>query len=301
MRMILARDLESNTSRSEFLQRIASIPVVYLAWNIAAETYNNVKSSHKILKVSLNTTEKAASFISEPILRRFEKQLKSADHIACRGLETLEGIVPSIINQRKKFYRQTKSVYDDTVESGLKKYQVVKKLSTSKFVDIVNDGTEKLEEFLASPYGEVCDIAIDFVLDVGEMYVDHFLPPLGDERPEKMFGDRGKEPLSTRTELLRNRLKERFYKHSLLKIQSIKLRTKIFVIKIFQINLYQYVVETSAAIPEMNKALFKKNKVTFGILLIKIYLICLLYFMRKVFRYAEENILVHCFICYKSF
>lgn len=251
MRMILARDLESNKSRSEFLQRIASIPVVYLAWNIAAETYNNVKSSHRFLKVSLNTTERAASYISEPVLRRFEKQLKSADHIACRGLETLQGIVPSILNKREKFYRQTKNVYDDTVESGLKKYAVVKKLSTSKFVGIVNDGTEKFEEFLASPYGEVCDIAIDFVLDVGEMYVDHFLPPLGDERPEKLFGDRGKEPLSTRTELLKNRLKERFYKHSLLKIQSIKLRTKMFVIKIYQINLYQYVVETSAAIPEI--------------------------------------------------
>ncbi|KAF8793066.1 uncharacterized protein LOC129968644 isoform X2 [Argiope bruennichi] len=221
MRMVLARDLESNRSKSEFVHRIASIPVVYLAWNIAAETYNNVKSSNKILKVSLNTTEKAAYFISEPVLRRFKRQLKSADYIACRGLETLQGIVPSILYQREKL------------------------------VDIVNDGTEKLEEFLASPYGEVCDIALDFVLDVGEMYVDHFLPPLGDERPEKLFGDRAKEPFSKRTELLKNRVKERLYKHSLLKIQTIRLRTKLFVIKIYRINPYKYVVETSSAIPEM--------------------------------------------------
>ncbi|GIY36111.1 uncharacterized protein CDAR_101651 [Caerostris darwini] len=249
--MVLAKDLESNKSRSEFVHRIASIPVVYLAWNIAAETYNNVKSSNVILKVSLNTTEKAAHFISEPVLRRFEKQLKSADHIACRGLETIQGIVPSILFQREKFFRQTKSVYDDTVESGIRKYQVVKKISTSKFVDIVNDGTEKFEEFLASPYGEICDIALDFALDVGDMYVDHFLPPLGDERPEKLFGDRGREPLSKRTELLKNRLKERIYKHTLLKIQMIRLRTKILVIKIYHINPYQYIVETSAAVPEM--------------------------------------------------
>ncbi|GIY72064.1 uncharacterized protein CEXT_94991 [Caerostris extrusa] len=241
--MVLAKDLESNKSRSEFVHRIASIPVVYLAWNIAAETYNNVKSSNVILKVSLNTTEKAAHFISEPVLRRFEKQLKSADHIACRGLETIQGIVP--------IFRQTKSVYDDTVESGIRKYQVVKKISTSKFVDIVNDGTEKFEEFLASPYGEICDIALDFALDVGDMYVDHFLPPLGDERPEKLFGDRGREPLSKRTELLKNRLKERIYKHTLLKMQMIRLRTKILVIKIYHINPYQYIVETSAAVPEM--------------------------------------------------
>ncbi|CAL1289655.1 unnamed protein product [Larinioides sclopetarius] len=250
LRMVLARDLESNKSRSEFVHRIASIPVVYLAWNIAAETYNSVKSSNRILKVSLNTTEKAAYFISEPVLRRFERQLKSADYIACKGLETLQGIVPSILYQREKIIRQTKNVYDDTVESGLKKYQVVKKISTSKLVDIVNDGTEKLEEFLASPYGEVCDIAFDFVLDVGEMYVDHFLPPLGDERPEKLFGDRAKEPFSKRTELLKNRVKERLYKHSLLKIQAVRLRTKLFIIKIYRINPYKYIVETSAAVPE---------------------------------------------------
>lgn len=49
----------------------------------------------------------------------------------------------------------------------------------------MNDGTYKLYEFLASPYGEVCEIGLEFALEAGELYVDHYLPPLGDE--SKLF------------------------------------------------------------------------------------------------------------------
>ncbi|KAG8187842.1 hypothetical protein JTE90_001216 [Oedothorax gibbosus] len=241
--------MERNRSKSEFVQRIVNIPVVYLAWNLAADTYSTIKSSNNFLRVSLSTTEKAAYFVSQPILKTFENQLKSADLIACRGLETLQGIVPSISNQRRKFYKQTRIVYEDTVESGLKKYELVKKLGASKVMDFINDGTIKLYEFLATPYGEVCEIGLDFALEAGELYVDQYLPPLGDERPEKLFGDRGKAPVSKRAELLRNRFKERFYKHSLLKVQMIRLRTRFLLIKVYHINLYNYLVETSALVP----------------------------------------------------
>lgn len=48
-------------------------------------------------------------------------------------------------------------------------------------MEFINDGTIKLYEFLATPYGEVCEIGLDFALEAGELYVDHYLPPLGDE------------------------------------------------------------------------------------------------------------------------
>lgn len=74
--MVLLRDLESNKARSEFIQRVASIPVVYFAWNIAAGTYNNLKSSNKFLNLSLSTTERAALFVSRPVFKKLEKQCK---------------------------------------------------------------------------------------------------------------------------------------------------------------------------------------------------------------------------------
>ncbi|XP_035219708.1 lipid storage droplets surface-binding protein 2-like [Stegodyphus dumicola] len=249
LKMVLVKDVEANRSTSEFVQRVAAIPVVYLAWNIATEAYRNVKYSNKFFKVSLATTEKAACFVSKPVFRKFEKQLKAADQLACKGLDTLQGIVPSIIHQQEKLYRQTKDIYEETVESGLKKYEMVKKLGASKAAQLINESSQKFSEFLASPYGEVCEIAMDFVFDAGELYVDYYLPPLGDERPEKLFGDRGKEPVWKRAELLRNRFKERLYKHSLLEIQRFRLKTKTFIASIYHFNMYEYLVEIYPRIP----------------------------------------------------
>lgn len=52
-----------------------------------------------------------------------------------------------------------------------------------------------------------------------------------------MFGDRGKEPKWQRADLLRNRIKERLYKHTLLQIQRVRLQTRVFITKISQLNL----------------------------------------------------------------
>nr|XP_042895619.1 uncharacterized protein LOC107453658 isoform X2 [Parasteatoda tepidariorum] len=239
----MVQDLESNNEpKSEFIHRVStSIPVVYLAWNIAAETYNSVKLSNNILKVSLNTTEKVANFITRPVFNRFQKQLKSADVIACWSFQTLQEFVPYIIYQQQRIYKQTKDLYEDTVESGLRKYDIIKKL--------LHESSEKLAEFRASPYGEVCELALDFTLEAGEMYVDYYLPPLGDERPEKLFGDRGKEPVWKRTELLKNRMKERLYKHSLLKMQMMRLKIKSFIVQVYHTNLYGYIVNVSSSLP----------------------------------------------------
>lgn len=247
--MVLLKDVESNKSRSEFLHRVASIPVVYLAWNIATETYNNLKASNKFLNVSLTTTERATLFVSRPVLKRLEKQLELADHLACRGLETLQGIIPGIKHQQQKFYRQTRNIYDDTIESGLRRYTVIKHIGTSKLLQFVDKGTQRFEELRASPYGEFLDVALDIAFGTGEIYVDHYLPPLGDERPEKVFGDRGKEPKWKRAELLKNRVKERLYKHTLLKVQRFRLQTKYVTARIYQFNLYEYLLEVSSAIP----------------------------------------------------
>lgn len=247
--MTLLRDLEANKAKSEFLQRVASIPVVYFAWNIATDAYNCLKNSNKLLNFSLTTTEKAAHFISSPFVKRLEKPLKFADRLACRGLETLEGIVPRVRYHQEKFYRQTIGVYTETVESGIKKYTFIRNLSSSKLLQFMNEGTQRLEELSASPYGEVCDLVLDIVFGAGEIYVDYYLPPLGDERPEKVFGDRGKEPKWKRAELLRNRIKERLYKHTLLKIQRVRLQTKVFVTKVSKFSLYEYVIQVSSTIP----------------------------------------------------
>ena len=73
LRMSLLKDLEANKAKSEFLHRVASIPVVYLAWNIATDAYNNLKTSNKIFNVSLTTTEKAALTVTKPVFKRLEK------------------------------------------------------------------------------------------------------------------------------------------------------------------------------------------------------------------------------------
>lgn len=256
LKMVLLRDMESSKIRSEFLHRVASIPVVYLAWNIATDTYNSLKTSNKLINVSLTTTEKAAIFVSKPLLERLSKQLELADHLACRGLDSLQGIVPSIRHQQEKLYRHTKGIYDGTVESGLKKYSVAKGVGISKLSQFVNKGTRRFEELCASPYGEVFDVALDIAFGTGEIYVDYYLPPLGDERPEMVFGDRSNEPKWKRAKLLRNRIKERLYKHSLLKVQNIRLQTKSVIAKVYKFNLYEYIVEVSSAIPASATVLF---------------------------------------------
>lgn len=50
-----------------------------------------------------------------------------------------------------------------------------------QLLQFVNEGTKRFEELCASPYGEVCDLVLDIVFGAGEIYVDYYLPPLGDE------------------------------------------------------------------------------------------------------------------------
>lgn len=76
LKMVLAKDLERNRSKSEFVHRIINIPVVYLAWEIAADAYHTLKTSNNFFRISLTTTEKAAYFVSKPILKTFENQCK---------------------------------------------------------------------------------------------------------------------------------------------------------------------------------------------------------------------------------
>lgn len=60
-------------------------------------------------------------------------------------------------------------------------FKIAKAILVLQFLQFINEGTQRFEELCASPYGEVCDLVLDIVFGAGEIYVDYYLPPLGDE------------------------------------------------------------------------------------------------------------------------
>ncbi|XP_030398515.1 perilipin-2-like isoform X2 [Gopherus evgoodei] len=130
--------------QQNLLRRVASLPLVSSAYDMAATAYASTKESHPYLKSLCDVAEKGVKTISDaaasraqPILTSFEPQIAAANEYAVKGLGTLEEKLPSLQITADKAASDTKELVPSKVEACCK---------FSSLVDVTRDAVQESME-----------------------------------------------------------------------------------------------------------------------------------------------------------
>uniref|UniRef100_A0A674KEF6 Uncharacterized protein n=2 Tax=Terrapene triunguis TaxID=2587831 RepID=A0A674KEF6_9SAUR len=81
--------------------RVADLPLVRSACEMASDSYTATKETHPAMKAVCDVAETGVRAITsaavtgaQPILDQLESQIAAANEYACKGLDTLEGKLP---------------------------------------------------------------------------------------------------------------------------------------------------------------------------------------------------------------
>lgn len=202
----------ANGFRLRFVEHVVNLPAVNIACSVAFQTYKNVKASNRLLDVTLNTAEKAGSFMTQksmPVIRKFENQIKAVDDVACKGLENLAEVAPVITKRPEQVISYGRQRCSETIQNGLNK------LVTSKnyLKDVVDSEIQKSIAILSIPFSTTAGQRIlhlpDHVLDRIEAYVNCYYPPQQNEEPEEPSDSQSKLPSWTRVKNLSKKVEMR--------------------------------------------------------------------------------------------
>ncbi|XP_064474929.1 perilipin-2-like [Ornithodoros turicata] len=124
---------------SNFVTRIAGLPVIATALGTATNSYNRVKEMNGLLTYTLNTAEKSASFAVNqtiPVIQKFATPIEYVDSLACKGLDKVEESYPivksppgEILSEAMALGRKT---YGDAKDTGITKVNNLKTYSSEK-------------------------------------------------------------------------------------------------------------------------------------------------------------------------
>ncbi|KAM7177662.1 perilipin-3-like [Macrochelys suwanniensis] len=222
--------------QQNLLRRVASLPLVSSAYDMAATAYTSTKESHPYLKSLCDVAEKGVKTISEaaasraqPILTSWEPQTYSFA-VATKGLDTLEEKLPSLQITVDKVASDTKGLVSSKVEA------------TSRFSSLVDVTRESVQDSVASTksvmthsvnavmgsrMGQMAVSGVEAVLEKSEELLNQYLPITDEELAElaTSIKEDGVAPLQPQSYFVRlgslsSKLRHRAYQHSLAKIKN---------------------------------------------------------------------------------
>jgi len=140
-----SQDMNGTISKSQFLQKVDTIPLVHNMWLSLVTRYSLIKDKHPVLKEGLELGEKTATWAEEKAaylvtVTNLDQPLKKIDHAALNGVVQLENTQNQV---RNRFQSANKAV-QTRIETTTK---------------TVNQGTEWVRSFVFAPAHN----AMDFV------------------------------------------------------------------------------------------------------------------------------------------
>jgi len=107
-----SQEINGKGSKSQFLNKVDTIPVVHNIWLSLLTRYSLIKDTHPIVKESLEFGEKTASWAEEKAeylitVTNLDKPLKKIDNVALNGVVQLENTQNEV---RNRFHTANKAV-----------------------------------------------------------------------------------------------------------------------------------------------------------------------------------------------
>uniref|UniRef100_A0A8D0GWJ8 Perilipin n=1 Tax=Sphenodon punctatus TaxID=8508 RepID=A0A8D0GWJ8_SPHPU len=245
------------------LRRVASMPLVSSAYDIAATAYSATKKNHPYVRALCDAAEKgvktiteAAVSVAQPLLTKLEAQISTANEYACKGLDTLEEKMPILQLPADK-------VVSDTKELVTSKMTDVKDTVSSKLSGVVDTAKETMQghvettksvialglnTVMGSRVGQIAVSGAEAVLVRSEELVDQYLPITNEELAELATTVKeedlvpGQQTCLVRLGSLSSKLRHRAYEHSLDKMKQARQNVKEALSQLHQaIDLIEYV------------------------------------------------------------
>ncbi|XP_061494525.1 perilipin-3-like isoform X2 [Rhineura floridana] len=247
---VSSHDDEAGESGQEnVLRRVASMPLVSSAYDMAATAYHSTKDNHPYVKSLCDAAEKGMKTLTEvaintaqPILTKLEPQIAAVNEYASSGLDTLEEKLPILQMTADKVASDTKEMVSAKMASA--KEAIASKLSgvVGMTREAVQDGMEatksaighSLTMVMESRVGQIAASGAEAVLDRSEDLIDEYLPITDEELAEITAtvkdGDvvpvqqHEQQKYLVRLGSLSSRLRHRAYLHSVAKIKQARQR-----------------------------------------------------------------------------
>jgi hypothetical protein len=164
-----------NLIQLQFLNRVATLPIINSAIGFATDTYSRIKNSNGLVNATLSRAEQSIIFVAntaKPVLDKFEKPISAADNYACQGFDKLQKTVPALNKSTDELRVETKRLIDLSVAQfgGIRQY------GNSKIRDLKEYGLNKVNVALESPYVKALVRSVDTAIELTENAVDHYLP-----------------------------------------------------------------------------------------------------------------------------
>ncbi|XP_075753367.1 perilipin-3-like isoform X2 [Pelodiscus sinensis] len=220
--------------QQNLLRKVASLPLVSSAYEMAAAAYASTKESHPYIKSLCDAAERGVKTISEaatsgaqPILTSFEPQ---TNEYASKRLETLEEMLPTLQITADKVASNTKELASSKVEAASKLSSLVD--LTREAVQGSVDSTKSVMTYsvstaMGSRMGQMAMSGMEAVLEKSEELLDQYLPITDEEQAELATSIKAEQeaPLQhpsyfVRLGSLSSKLRHRTYQHSLTKIKN---------------------------------------------------------------------------------
>ncbi|XP_043395681.1 perilipin-3 isoform X2 [Chelonia mydas] len=244
--------------QQNLLRRVASLPLVSSAYDMAATAYTSTKESHPYLKSLCDVAEKGVKTISEaaasraqPILTSFEPQISTANE-SIKGLDTLEEKLPNLQITADKVASDTKELVSSEVEAASR---------LSSLVDVTREAVQASVEstksvmmhsvntVTGSRMGQMALSGVEAVLEKSAELLDQYLPITDEELAElaTSIKEDGVAPLQPQSYFVRlgslsSKLRHRAYQHSLAKIKNTRQSIQETLSQLHQtIDLIEYV------------------------------------------------------------
>ncbi|KAJ7329201.1 hypothetical protein JRQ81_015375 [Phrynocephalus forsythii] len=250
-----------HSTSENVLSRVASMPLVSSAYDRAASAYNSTKDNHPYVKSLCNAAEKGmrtlkevAVHIAQPILTKLEPQVATASGFASKGLDTLEEKLPILQLTTDQVASDTKEMMSSGMASA--KEAIISNLSgvvglTREAVQGSMDATRSalshnVTTVVESRVGHIAVSSAEALLDKSEELIDDYLPITDEELAELAApvknGDlvpvrqSEQEKYLVRLGALSVKLRQRAYRHSVVKMKQTRQKTQDSFLRLEHMN-----------------------------------------------------------------
>jgi len=181
--------MSTNGVHFQILTRVAKLPLVSSAIDLASDSYARLKSSNGLLNATLSRAEQSLMFVvstAKPVIDKLEKPISMADNIACQGLDKLQEKVPAITKSAEEIRGDTKKLYEGSVV----RFSEITRFGNDKVRGLKDYSVSRISLVLESAYVKAFLRSVDTAIDLTENAVDHYLPPAANEPVDETKGER---------------------------------------------------------------------------------------------------------------
>ncbi|CAM5082870.1 unnamed protein product [Eretmochelys imbricata] len=216
------------------LRRVASLPLVNSAYDLAATAYASTKESHPYVRSICDMAEKGVTSITnvavssaQPLVTKLEPQVMTADECTSEVPDKVEETLP--IFQQTADKELASSRLTDVKETMIRMVDMTKEAVQDGMRTTKSMVTDHMSTVVESRMGQLAISGMEAVLEKSEELLDHYLPMTDDELAELAEPVEGAEVSSAQPQehrsyfvrlgSLSTKLRQRAYRYSLDKMR----------------------------------------------------------------------------------